>query len=143
MAILAGAGAAAVCAGIWSAISFFTGMQLGLMAIALGCAVGISVKKFGKSNDRTFGIIAAVEALVGCMAGNLLTICLVLSKQTGVPFFDILGRLTPDMILDLMSKTFDAMDLLFYGIAIYEAFKLSTAPQQAVNRAGENKSPAA
>lgn len=127
---LAGAGAAIVCAGIWAGITYITNFQLGLMAIALGCAVGIAVKRFGKATAKPFGIIASVEALLGCVLGNLLVICLVLSKQLGVPFVDIMLRLTPGLVAELMEKSFDAMDLLFYGIAVYEAYKLSTAPEQ-------------
>jgi len=32
---------------------------------------------------------------------------------------------SPGLVLDIMKETFSPMDLLFYGIAIYEGFKLS------------------
>jgi hypothetical protein len=40
-------------------------------------------------------------------------------------FFEVLGRLDPAVSFELMKATFSPMDLLFYGIAVYEGFKLS------------------
>ena len=40
-------------------------------------------------------------------------------------FFDTLANVNPAAIPDLMAATFSPMDLLFYGIAVYEGFKLS------------------
>lgn len=122
---LAGAVVALVCAFIWAGITLVTKYQLGLMAIALGIAVGFAVRKFGRGVDISFGVTGAVEALLGCLLGNLLIVCLVIANQTDVPFMVILSRLSPDLIVSLISKTFDPMDLLFYGIATYEGYKFA------------------
>lgn len=122
---LAGAVAATAGAAIWAIITFITNFQIGLMAIALGCIVGFAVKQFGNGTTKVFGIVSATEALIGCLGGNLLALCAAISKDQGIPFIDIIFRLTPDLATSLMVKTFDGMDLIFYGIAVYEAYKFS------------------
>lgn len=122
---LAGAGAAVVGAGGWALVTVLTNYQLGIMAVAIGCAVGMAVRKFGQGIDKPFGIIGAIEALLGCLAGNLLTVCAVISKEQAIPLIDVLSRLTPDLVVTLMCRTFNGMDLVFYGIAVYEGYKFS------------------
>jgi len=63
--------------------------------------------------------------LVGCVLGNVLSTCGFISIQESVGNWEVLGRLNPAMIVDLIVSTFDGMDLLFYGIAVYEGYKLS------------------
>lgn len=122
---VAGAVTSAACAILWAVITFLSNFQIGLMAIALGCAVGFAVKRFGNGTTKIFGVVSATEALVGCLGGNLLALCAAISKDQGIPFIDILFRLTPDLAMSLMIKTFDGMDIIFYGIAVYEAYKFS------------------
>jgi len=40
-------------------------------------------------------------------------------------YFDVLSRLNPEIIKDLMVDTFSPMDIVFYIIALYEAYYLS------------------
>jgi hypothetical protein len=122
---LAGAAAALAGAGIWAGFTIVTNYQLGLIAIAVGCAVGLTVRKFGQGLDKIFGIIGAAEAFLGCLVGNLLTVCAAISHHESIPFLVVLSRLTPDLIVSLLTKTFDVMDLVFYAIATYEGYKFS------------------
>jgi hypothetical protein len=46
-------------------------------------------------------------------------------EAEGLGFFDTLTRINPAAIPELMAITFSPMDLVFYGIAVYEGFKLS------------------
>jgi hypothetical protein len=123
--ILAGAAAAIVGAGVWALVTVLTEYQIGWMAVAVGALVGFSLRKFGKGIDKTFGIAGAVLALVGCILGNLLAVCGFVSVQEAMPFLQVLGRLNPAVIVDLLKMTFSPMDLLFYGIAVYEGYKIS------------------
>jgi hypothetical protein len=84
--------------------------------------------------DKTFGIAGAVLALLGCLVGNLMAMVGFVARQEGVPFFDLLSRLNPELAIDLMTASFSPIDLLFYGIAVYEGYRLSLrrlTPQEA------------
>jgi len=119
--IVASAGGAAA----WALVTVFTHFQVGWMAVGVGFLVGYAVRTFGKGIDRAFGFVGAGCALLGCLAGNLLAACGVEAQVGDLGFFGILSRLNLDTIGRIMSVTFQPMDLLFYGIAVYQGFKLS------------------
>jgi hypothetical protein len=123
--IAAGAGAALLGAAAWAAITVATGYQIGFMAIGIGFLVGWAVRSAGKGVAKTFGIAGAVLALLGCAVGNLLAAVGLVAKQEGIPFFDLLSGLSPEVALELMRATFSPIDLLFYGFAVYEGYRLS------------------
>jgi hypothetical protein len=122
---IAGAIAALVGASIWAAITVATEFQIGWMAIGVGFMVGGAIRAFGKGVDNVFGIVGAVLTLVGCIGGNLLAMCGLLAVEVDVGFFVVVSRLTPQIAYELLVATFHPMDLLFYGIAVYEGYKLS------------------
>lgn len=122
---LAGLGAAAVGAGVWAVVTVVTQHQIGWMAIGVGFLVGIAVRFFGKGTENTFGILGAVCALLGCLAGNLLAVCISAAQQYHLPLLEILAGLSPQTIEELLRDTFSPLDLLFYGLAMYEAYKYS------------------
>ena len=117
--------AAAIGAAIWAVITALTNFQIGWMAVGVGFLVGYAVRICGKGIDKSFGAIAAILSLLGCLAGNLLTVCIVVSRHQHIPFFDLLSRLNPEIVVGLTKATFRPMDLLFYGIAVYEGYKFS------------------
>jgi hypothetical protein len=123
--ILAGTAAAGVGAGVWALITVLTEYQIGWMAVGVGVLVGFSLRKFGKGIDKTFGIAGAALALFGCLLGNLLAVCGFVSVQESIPFLQVLGGLTPSVAAELLTVTFSPIDVLFYGIAVYEGYKLS------------------
>ena len=125
LGVLAGAVAAVVGAALWAVVTITTGYQIGYMAVVVGFFVGFAMRQFGKGTDQVFGVVGAVLALLGCGLGNLFSACAVLSQQEGVPFFEVLSLLDLEIISELMAATFSPVDLLFYGIAIYEGYKLS------------------
>lgn len=128
MGIAAGAVAALAGAGIWAGVTVLTGYQIGWMAVGVGFLVGIAVRAAGKGIDKPFGVAGAVLALLGCGLGNLLAVCGLVAEQGGMGFFEVVSRLDPGIIKDLMVETFSPMDLLFYGIAVYEGYKISFRP---------------
>ena len=128
VALLAGAAAAAVGATLWALITVFSGMQIGWMAIGIGFLVGYAVRFFGKGSDPSFQILGALLSLAGCLAGNLLAACIFASQQQHLPLTGILLSLTPSLAVRLIVDTFSGMDLLFYGIAVYEGYKFSRLP---------------
>ena len=127
-ALLGGSVAAAVGAVLWAVIAVMTGMMIGWVAVGIGFMVGYTVRIFGKGSEPMFQILGAVLSLLGCLAGNLLMVCAFVSRQQQIPLLTLLTHLNPAVIVSLMVDTFSAMDLLFYGIAIYEGFRFSRAP---------------
>jgi hypothetical protein len=128
LALIAGLVAAAVGAGLWAVITVASGWQIGWMAVGVGFLVGIASRKLGNGSTVVFGIIGAVLSLAGCLAGNLLSVVGFITKEYGTPFLANLSQLTPPVAVNLLVETGSPMDLLFYGIAVYEGFKLSIVP---------------
>ena len=125
MGIAAGGAAALAGAAAWAIITVATDFQIGWMAVGVGFLVGYAVRALGKGIDRQFGIAGASLSFLGCVLGNLLAVCIMAAKQEKIPVMDILTQLTPGLASELMKATFHPMDLLFYGIAVYEGYKLS------------------
>lgn len=127
LGILGGLFAAVVAGGLWALITYATGYKLGIAAIGVGFLVGIAVRFLGKGLDTSFGIVGAVLALFGCLLGNFLTVVIFASQIEGVPFLSILATFisAPGVVVDVLAETFSPIDLLFYGIAVYEGFRFS------------------
>jgi len=122
---LAGFVAALAGAGAWALVTVLTGYQIGFMAIGVGFLVGLAVQFAGKGIDKIFGVMGAALALLGCLLGNYFTVVHFVGQAEGLGFFDTLTKIKPAAIPELMAMTFSPMDLIFYGIAVYEGFKLS------------------
>lgn len=123
--ILAGAVGSLAGAAVWAAVTVFTGYQIGWMAVGIGFLVGYLVRVAGKGVDMMFGVAGATLALLGCALGNLMAICGLIAREQGVPFFDVMSNLDAGIVQELMITTFSPMDLVFYGIALYEGYKLA------------------
>jgi hypothetical protein len=122
---LAGFGAAVLGAVLWAVITVGTHYQIGSMAIGVGWLVGVTVRYFGKGATPGFGALAAGLTLLSCLAGNVFAICLVASRQETYMLVNPLASLPPVLVVKLLQMTFSPIDLLFYGLAVYESFKLS------------------
>ncbi len=121
----AGLAASLVGAGAWAGITVATGYQIGFMAIGVGLLVGFAVRAAGKGVSSVFGIVGAVLSLIGCALGNLLAVTAIVAQSEGVAFLEALGQLNPALAQQLMVAFFSPMDLVFYGIAVYEGYRLS------------------
>lgn len=125
MAVAAGMISAVVMGLLWAAITVITNYQIGFMAIAVGLAVGFSVKYMGKGFDQIFGIVGGGFAFFGCLLGNFFSIVGFIADSEGLGYFETYALIDWTMIPDLMMDTFSGMDLLFYGLAIYEGYRFS------------------
>jgi hypothetical protein len=125
LGILAGFGAAFLGALLWAAITVLTKFQIGYMAVAIGFAVGFSVRIFGKGIDLIFGIVGAILALLGCLAGNFFSQIGFAAHEYAVSYFEVLTWFGPSEIPKILIDSFNFMDILFYGLAIYEGFRFS------------------
>jgi hypothetical protein len=125
-AVVAGLAAAVVGAILWGVFVYVTNMELGLVAIAVGALVGISVQKAGGGSDSRFGFVGAVCAGLGWAMGTVLCDLAFLAKQAGQPFLTVVGRVGLGGSIPLAMQAADAMDLLFLAIAVWEGYKLAT-----------------
>lgn len=121
----AGAVAAVLGAVLWAVLTVLTGYQIGWMAVGIGFLVGFAVRYFGKGVDTSFALVGAVLSLAGCVFGNVLSVYGFASKELGIPLTEVLGRIEPGVLFQILVDTFSPIDLLFYGIAVYEGWKLS------------------
>ncbi|MGH7453596.1 MAG: hypothetical protein ACRENG_19765 [bacterium] len=121
----AGLVAALIGAVVWAVVTYVTHYQIGWMAVGVGFLVGYAVRLAGKGIDKTFGIVGASLAFFGCALGNLLAICALVAKQENASLLTILANLDLVAAGQVLLETFQPMDLLFYGIAIYEGYKFS------------------
>ena len=67
MGLIGGVLAMLVGAIAWGAITYFSGYQIGWIAIGIGFLVGVAIRFFGKGKTMIFGISGAVLALIGCL----------------------------------------------------------------------------
>ena len=123
--VLAGMAAALLGGIAWAGITLATGYQIGYMAVGVGFLVGFAVRHFGKGVTPQFAVAGCVLALAGCALGNLLSVCGFVSIQQNVPFLQIVSGLTPGNGLRILKATFEPMDALFYGIALYGGWNYS------------------
>ena len=125
LGILAGAVAAVVGAVIWAAVTVATGYQIGWMAVGVGFLVAMAVRYAGRGVTQIFSIAGASLALLGCVLGNLLTVVVFVAAEWEVTYFEAFAELSLDTMRMLLVETFSPIDLLFYGIAVYEGYQLS------------------
>jgi hypothetical protein len=117
-------------ASIWAAVTVVTEFQIGWMAVGVGFLVGFAVRKLGKGMTSVFGYVGAVGALGGCLLGNLLSVCSFAATANSVPFMSVVVDVlsSPSIVVELLKVTFSPMDLVFYGIAVYEGYRFSFRP---------------
>lgn len=123
MGTLAGLVASTIGAGIWATVTVMTEYQIGWMAIGIGLLVGFAIRFTGKGINQSFGIVGGVMSLVGCVVGNIFTISYFVAVNEGMAFMDILSQLNLAIIVDMLTATFEAMDVLFYALAVYFGYK--------------------
>lgn len=125
MGLIAGLIAAIVSAALWAAITVATKYQIGYMAIAVGFLVGYAMQYAGKGIDKMYGYTGAVLSLFGCLLGNFFSLVGFAADSEGVGYFEMFSMINYSAVPDAMMESFNAIDLLFYGLAIYEGYKFS------------------
>lgn len=94
------------------------------MAWGVGLAVGFTMRAAGKGLSPAYGIVAAVIALLSCLIGNFLSYIAFFASDLGVSFWDMLRQFDYSYTFGLMKDTFEAMDALFYLLAVSTAFSM-------------------
>jgi hypothetical protein len=108
---------------VWGVVSALTHYQIGWMAIGIGFLVGTAVRFAGKGIDAPFGVAGAALSLLGCMLGNLLTMSYFIADKEQIPLAEFASQMSFDLLSSIMVSTFNGMDIVFYGIALYFGYK--------------------
>lgn len=124
-AIIGGLASVLISAIIWAVITVITQYQIGFMAIGVGFVVGYAIQFFGAGIDQKFGILGAVLSLFGCILGNLFSQVGFIANEQALGYFETLTYLNFGLIVEIFMESFSPMDLVFYGIAIYEGYRFS------------------
>jgi antitoxin component YwqK of YwqJK toxin-antitoxin module len=124
-AIIGGVLATMMSAVLWAVITVTTQFQIGFMAVGVGLVVGFTIRFFGAGIDKKFGYLGAFLSLIGCLAGNLFTQVGFIAQAESLGYFETLTYLNFGLIIDILIESFNPMDLLFYGIAVYEGYRFA------------------
>lgn len=124
-AIFGGLIAALISGLIWAAITVSTQYQIGFMAVGVGLLVGFSIRFFGAGIDKKFGYLGAVLSLLGCVIGNLFSQVGLIAEDQSLEYFETLTYLNFGLIIEILAESFNPIDLLFYGIAVYEGYRFA------------------
>lgn len=84
----------------------------------------------GKGIRPVFGLLGAALALISCVLGDFLSIIGFAAKDYDMTFFEVLAGVDYGEIFSVMVKNVVSMSALFYGIAVYEGYKLSFRAQK-------------
>ena len=125
LAVLTAAIACIVCAALWALFTVLTGYQYGIIAIVLGAIIGFAVRFFAKGTAEIFGIIAAIFTIIACLLGDFLGNLGFLAKEEGITIFQALAALDWSYFFKIMFLGFDFMSIVFYLIAVVEAYKFA------------------
>lgn len=124
-AIIGGSLATLISAFIWAVVTVATNYQIGYMAIGVGLLVGFSVQFFGAGIDKKFGYLGAILSLLGCLLGNLFSQVGFIAQEQSLGYFETFTYLNLGLIINILAESFSPIDLLFYGIAVYEGYKFA------------------
>ncbi|MBS2213659.1 hypothetical protein KEM09_19780 [Carboxylicivirga mesophila] len=124
-ALIGGLLASLISGVLWAAITVSTQYQIGYMAIGVGLIVGFAVRFFGAGIDQKFGFLGAGLALLGCLSGNLFSEVGFYAHAESLSYIEVLSYLNFGIIIDILVESFSPMDILFYGIAVFEGYKLA------------------
>lgn len=105
-----------------------TGYQIGWLAIGYRrwFFVGFGVRLRGQGDVPVFGFIGAIYAVLSCAIGNLLSIIgFLVEDETSMGFMDAVLGFDDSLSVEILTATFQPMDVLFYGLALYAGYRYS------------------
>ncbi len=111
---------------IWALITYFTERQFGLIAIAIGAGIGISINYTGNGFEQKFAFLGAVVAFLSCLLGNFLALVGFAAKGSEMTLLQVFGAIDFSKVANIMISSFGIMDLLFYSLAVYEGYRFAT-----------------
>ena len=124
-----GAGLVAAIVGgvLWGVIVKASDYEVGIVAWAIGFAVGTAVVLASRgAKGRALQVVAVVLALVGILLGKYLTYALLVQEELDT-FGESIGLFSGDMFSffrDDLDIVFGLFDLLWVGLAVFTAWRI-------------------
>ena len=111
---------------LWWLVVSITGWSIGLVAIVVGFTVAYGARTLGRDAGPRTALTSAVVAAIAFVVATYFvdrTILIEVLEQDGgvgrVPLF-----LPFDQAMELMRIAFEPIDILFFAIVVYEAYRL-------------------
>jgi hypothetical protein len=123
--VLGGVIGAVIGAILWGIISVWLDRQIGWMAVGIGVLVGFGVRFLGKGTSIKFGIAGAILAILGCIAGNVVMIYILFSKEFGLSLWYVMTNLSASDLFTVIKEAFQWIDILFYILALYTGYRFA------------------
>jgi hypothetical protein len=125
LALFVGIIVSIACSSLWALITISIEHQFAIIAIAIGAAIGFTVRLSGRGSTIKFGILGAVLSLLSCVFGDFLSNVGFMAKAESLGFFEALSIINYRYFFEIAFLGTDIMSILFYGFAIWEGFKFS------------------
>jgi len=109
-------------ASMWTMAAALTGTTASYMAVPLGFLVGFGVRITGRGLRSRFSVLGAALVIVGCLIGHGMAATLLEVQMNRQELWSQLGTMfaNPLEIASRVGAYFHAIDLLFYGLALYQ-----------------------
>lgn len=119
---------ALVGAGIWAVIVEVSNYKVGIVATGIGLLVGLAMGQLASTN-RLLPTISAVLALIGCLVGDFLADASAVAHEVGTSIMNVLEKSVqqPDLAVEMFKLGFAPMDIVFWALAAYAAFRQTQA----------------
>ncbi len=123
--LLAGAGVAVAGAIAWGLVVYLTKYEIGLLAVAVGYAVGWTVHRVGRVASQSTAAIAAVLAAAGILLGFVITTVAAIAAAFDLGFFETVSRINDTGSWGAaFSDSVTGTDWLFLAIGAFSAYSL-------------------
>ena len=121
---------------LWAKYIQWTGLTAGWVALAIGILTGIGVLLVGRSRQISISLVAALFAIIGILLGKYLdvrwnypeTITVAIIEKNDAPPGELERVETSGLdtsVWQLMRQRMEWIDLLFYVVSAYIAFRVS------------------
>lgn len=141
-AVVGGIIGAGIGGAIWAGVAVLFDVEIGFLAILVGALVGGGVVLgAGQRRGMPYQLISVVIAALGILIGKYITIYhffrLEVINQFGEASwnelgFSVLSGEYFQLFVEILPETFEILDIVFFGIAIYTAFGIPKARPEAV-----------
>lgn len=125
LALIAGLAACTVGAVVWAGIAYATEYEIGWIAIGIGFLVGITVQFSGHAVTPVFGWLGAGLSCLSVVLGKYFAVIALIAVSADVSYLEVMRQFSVADIAGALVESFSPIDLLFYGIAIWQGYKLA------------------
>ncbi|WP_136806176.1 hypothetical protein [Desulfosediminicola flagellatus] len=112
---------------IWWAITFYSGYSVGIVAIVIGITVAKGITVFnGNRRSQSIQLMAVAITVIAFFYADYLVVRSYILSGNEAEYINILTYLPdPKIFLNVLKETFEAFNLVFLGIAIWQAWTMT------------------